>query len=274
MSNHFAAVGFKLEGNDDVPFLVEQTAEKGAQIDFSGGTLFRWVANVDENAGEEIVLLLDNKRNLRGLAPHFTGSTRVEVAITSAFPDAEGFWEGGFYAWMNPPTDNLESGDYPFVFDVGDFWIVNKKLRLPQVVEVQIAAFAHEIKFFDSEVEYSNSQEGETQFAPNFFIPSGLFVGEGGGAPQPYALFAGTILQHRQRTNATTSQTFHHFEVETLGGVFDVVAENELVAQSEQTPCIGGILSGEFWMSGRVLDLENQPIIEEPPAKKKRFGLF
>jgi hypothetical protein len=89
---------------------------------------------------------------------------------------------------------------------------------------------------------------GETKFAAQFFIPSGLFSGE--NEAQPYALFAGFIRSHERIINPPYGIAFHHFTVETLGGTFDVVAEDELVPTA---PTIGGILHGSFWMSGRIL---------------------
>jgi hypothetical protein len=83
-----------------------------------------------------------------------------------------------------------------------------------------------------------------------------LFIDEDaeeGASPQPYAIFGGTILRYEQRVNAATDLSFHHFEVETLGGVFDVVVEDEIVAQATKAPQQGGLLKGTFWMSGRVL---------------------
>ena len=248
MANHFQAVGFSVNDSEQWTEVVNRTAALGEETAFPDGALFRWT----QEGGEEIVILVDDERNFRGGAPHFSGATRAQVALVGALPDAEAYWEGAFYAWMNPPEDDLQSGDYPLVFDVADFWVVKDQLTLPQRATVQIAAFAHEIEFFASEIEYSNAQTGDTQYAPDFFIPSGLFTGESGGAPQPYALFAGTIVQYQQRINSATKQVFHHFEVQTFGGVFDVVAEDELVTQAAQTPQIGGLLKGVFWMSGSV----------------------
>src|SRR4028118_207339 len=155
-----------------------------------GGLWFRW----RQESGEEISVLIDSDNNFRGGAPHFAGSTQVEVALVGAFDDPEGFWEGAFYAWMNPSDDDLQSGDYPFVFDVADYWTIRDRVSLPQRAQVQIAAFAHEIEFFASEEDFDASQTDEVKYASNFFIPAGLFIDEDadeGASPQPYAVFAG-----------------------------------------------------------------------------------
>jgi hypothetical protein len=144
MANHFSSVGFSVATNEEWAELVDQTAQEGDEIEFDGGILFRW----RQESGEEISVLIDDDNNFRGGAPHFAGSTQVEVALAGAFDDSEGFWEGAFYAWMNPPGDDLQSGDYPFVFDVADYWTIKDRLDLPQRAQVQIAAFAHEIEFF------------------------------------------------------------------------------------------------------------------------------
>ena len=248
MANHFASVGFKVSNQKEWAQMFDRVANEGDETAFEGGTMFRWLLA----GGEELSILVDDGSNFRGGAPHFAGSTRVEVALDNALPDPEGYWEGAFYAWMNPQED-LQSGDCPFVFDVADFWIVKDQLNLPQRATVQIAAFAHEVEFFASETEYDNSQTDDIKYAPNFFIPSGLFTDDESVGPQPYALFAGTILRYQKSFNSVTNEPFHHFEVETLGGVFDVVAEDEVVTQAGSAPKVGGLLRGTFWMSGQVL---------------------
>jgi hypothetical protein len=121
-------------------------------------------------------------------------------------------------------------------------------MQPPVRVQAQIAAFAHERELFPDEAAFTASQQGETKFAPNFFIPSELFNGE--GEAQPYSMFAGTVLCYEKVVNPAYDVPFHHFEVRAQGGVFDVVAEEELV---QTQPVIGGILRGSFWMSGRVV---------------------
>ena len=119
-------------------------------------------------------------------------------------------------------------------------------------METQIAAFVHELAVFRSVAEYLASQTGEMKFAPESFIPSGLFRpgGESIDPPKAQAIFTGRILESEMRMNELTNQPFQWVLVETLGGVFDVVADPEFI---EFAPPPGGILLGSFWLSGRLL---------------------
>lgn len=243
MANHYRALGFEVSSEEQFGELLDRVANNSDEIEIEGGRMFCW-SPVDS---AQIWLFVDNDWNFRGCSPHFAGSSRVPLGLTEMRPTPD-FWEGSAYGWVNPPSGATNSGDYPLLFQIPDFYTSNFTLRPPVRVEAQIAAFAHELEFFADEAQFAASQTGETKFAAQFFIPSGLFSGE--NEVQPDALFAGIIRSHERLVNPAYRIPFHHFEVETLGGTFDVVAEDELVSTSPQ---IGGILHGSFWMSGRIL---------------------
>lgn len=265
MANHFRAVGFDVLSEADWEATLDRTANEGGEFVFEEGRILCW-SPADETLSEEslgagsgpqIWVLVDDDWNFKGASPHFSGKGEVSIRAVNWFPDSE-FWEGSVYAWANPHAEQVENsegenqaeGDYPFLFQLPDFYHVSKNLPLPYDGKAQITAFAHEVEFFATEDEYSASQTGETKFAPTFFVPTGLFAPEG-EEPQPYAMFAGKILEHNRLTNPASDLEFHHFLVETLGGVYDVVAELDVVTGE---PTIGGILSGAFWMSGQIID--------------------
>lgn len=87
------------------------------------------------------------------------------------------------------------------------------------------------------------------KYASQSFIPSGLF-GTSKEAPKAEATFTGKVLETALRTNSQTGNRFHWALVETYGGRFDVVIDPDLLAEA---PVAGGILSGHFWLSGRLL---------------------
>jgi hypothetical protein len=89
--------------------------------------------------------------------------------------------------------------------------------------------------------------------AAESLIPSGLFHAEGGAKEplQAEAIFNGHILAAERRTNPDTSQDFYWCLVQTYGATIDVVADPVLI---DEEPRVGGILSGSFWLSGRIVD--------------------
>ena len=72
---------------------------------------------------------------------------------------------------------------------------------------------------------------------------------------EPHALFVGHIVETEERRNTVTGNPFRWALVDTLGGTFDVVIDPELLPDP---PRVGNILSGWFWLSGR-LRLDDTP---------------
>ena len=204
----------------------------------------------------EIYLQGNFKEELVGFNPHYAGKSRRTVGLKTAIERDSSELDGGFHAWANPPDGLSESGDYPFVFDVPDFRTV-ENLEFPQTVEIQLTAFAsNDFKIFESDDDYQKAQESELKYASKMFVPSGLFaVDEKGGnrdlsLARPVGMFAGEIKDFELKTNALSGEKFYALLVETLGGEIDVVVDPKFVPQE---PKIGGIVSGQFWLSGKVL---------------------
>jgi hypothetical protein len=159
--------------------------------------------------------------------------------------------DGAFHVWAAPEGDEPDGGAYPFVFDAPDAGACSE-LRLPSIGEAQIAAFAHEITFYESAEAYDASQANKgARFASRSFIPSGLFTPEGTSTspPQAFAIFTGHVIEADIRRNSMTEVPFYWALVDTLGGRYDVVIDRNLLPD---VPTSGGILSGTFWCSGRL----------------------
>lgn len=206
-------------------------------------------------SGAEIYLQGNVQQELVGFNPHFAGKSRRKVALTKAIERDSSELDGGFHAWANPPKDESESGDYPFVFDVPDFRTV-ENLEFPQTVEIQLTAFAsNDFKIFENDDDYQKAQESELKYASKMFVPSGLFaVDEKDGSidlsvVRPVGIFAGEIKEFELKTNELSGEKFYALLVETLGGEVDVVADPKLIPHE---PTIGGIVSGQFWLSGQI----------------------
>jgi hypothetical protein len=204
--------------------------------------------------GAELWFQVATNNEIIGINPHFSGESAVRVGLTGKLArPGEGTVDGAFHGWAQPEGDDPQSGCYPFVFDAPDF-CCHEDVAIPSLANVQIAASAHEFSIFNSPEDYYASQTGEMKFASQLFIPSGLFSpsGENTDPPQAHAIFTGHILKAEYRTNEATGCRFLWAKVETLGGVYDVVADCELV---KTAPVVGGVLSGAFWLSGRLARL-------------------
>ncbi len=207
-------------------------------------------------SGAEIYLQGNFKEELVGFNPHFAGKSRRTVGLTKAIERDSSELDGGFHAWANPSDENVEiSGEYPFIFDVPNFRTVENS-EFPQTVEIQLTAFAsNDFKIFENDDEYQKAQESELKYASKMFVPSGLFNFDSKNwdeknPPRPVGMFAGEIKAFELKTNKLSGEKFYALLVETLGGDVDVVVDPKFVPQK---PKIGGIVSGQFWLSGKVL---------------------
>lgn len=251
MSN-LSDIGFPVRGEEDVNDLIQNIARYVAEVPCLGGFYYRFT----DESGAEIYLQTNQGQEVIGFNPHFDGKSRRTVSLTKSIERDSSELDGGFHAWANPADENNpESGEYPFVFDVPDFRTIGR-IKFPQKFEIQLTAFAsNEFQLYESERHYLDSQNSEMKFAAKSFVPSGLFSPDknavSSAPPRPFGIFTGEIKEFELKTNSLTNEQFYWFLVETLGGEADIVADVKLI---ENEPQVGGILSGQFWLSGKVMD--------------------
>lgn len=247
MPSHLSCIGFNVESEEQFMEIAEAAAHSANPIKTRKGTYLQWCSD----SGVELWLQVNKDNELIGMNPHFNGAGVARVGLTARIdrPDDTEL-DGAYHGWAEPEDDEPESGTYPFVFDCPDA-ICSVGLSLPAIVDVQIAAFAHEIELYESDEAYDSSQEGEPKFAAESFVPSGLFSpnGESAEPPAALAIFTGHILEAEELMNSMTKLSFWWAKVRTLGGVFDVVADPGIVVSPF---VVGGVLSGSFWLSGRI----------------------
>jgi hypothetical protein len=251
MPSHFSTIGFMLDSIEKYVDLAKRISDLSEYIQAPHGSYGRWRSA----SNCELWLQLDSDNNFLGMNPHFSGDSSMRVGITETIKRPNGsLLDGAFYGWADPAEDDSDSGYYPFVFDTPDF-DCHSDLPLPSIVTVQVCAFAHEVSVFESESAYQASQKEKPSFASKSFIPAGLFQpgGEDIDPPEAEAIFTGHILQAKTLTNELTKKNFFWALVDTLGGTIDVVIDPQLIGSSPQ---VGGILSGMFWLSGRILACE------------------
>jgi hypothetical protein len=245
MPSSFSSLGFPLEMDTSYQHRLLKVALTGEQLRFGDGSYVRW----SPGAGIEIWLHVRH-REVVGLAPHFVGSASMRIGITDRIsrPEESPF-AGAMRAWANPPGEEPDDGDYPFVFDLPD---PNRfsGVELPRITSVQLAAFAHSFDHFRDSAAFDAAQQSSSglKYAAESFIPSGTFVNEG-QAPGAFAIFNGRIRRAERRFNPFSNAPFWWVQVTTLGGDVDVVVDPSIL---KEDPFIGGIAGGSFWLSGRL----------------------
>lgn len=252
MSN-LSDIGFPVKSEQDVNVLITETIKYVESIRCPQGFYLRFA----DPSGAEIYLQGNREQELIGFNPHFAGKSRRKVGLTRAIERDSSELDGGFHTWADPSSkDDEVFGEYPFVFDVPDFRTVQIN-DFPVIREIQLTAFAsNDFEIFENEQDYYDSQEYEAKFAAKSFIPSGLFLPDENSTPieppRPIGIFAGEIKEFELKQNELSNEKFYWFLVETLGGEVDVVADPKLISVE---PKVGGIVSGQFWLSGKVLGL-------------------
>jgi hypothetical protein len=254
MPSQFSAIGFAVASGEDLATLASRVADRAETIDAGAGQYLKWAPP----SGEQLWLQVKRNGDAMGMNPHFAGKSSVRVNLEARVArDSHTPLDGTFLGWANPPAPAGPGGDYPFVFDCPDA-ATHVALELPAIAVAQIAAFAQQVSVYASKDAYDDSQAAQhMNFASQSFIPSGLFspAGEPVDPPEPHALFAGHVLEAVERRNAVTGQPFWWALVETIGGTYDVVIDPALLPALPQP---GNVLSGWFWLSGR-LHTEKKP---------------
>lgn len=247
MPNHLSTLGFPVTTEQDFRHYVYQTSEFGQKILTKHGSYTYWpVGN-----GIELWVQTNHHRRIIGMNAHFRGYTRMRAGITERLPRyPHSLLDGAFYGWANPRTADPASGNFPFVFDLPDYDVYDE-LALPDIFSVQVAAFALDLQCFSNDVSFLQAQQTGTHSAPETFLPTGLLTPQG-MPKQPaiaQALLSGHVLDTAKLINPVTGQKFYWAQVFTLGGLFDVVADPQVI----QGPLVkNGVVLGTFWLSGRL----------------------
>jgi hypothetical protein len=216
------------------------------------------VCLVRDRSGGELRLALrktaSGAAELITLNPGFDGEGRVDVEIDGDASDPD--WKP-FEVAMSA---RFAGEATPFVFDLADPADA-ARLKPGAKVTMEVAAFSYQPAVYVNEAAYAKAQaatEAKIQFAPNFFIPSGMFLASVGGAipegssrPTAYADFAGAVLKSELRTNDAGKGRFWWALVRTYGGAtVDVVIDPKTIRTE---PKVGSIVTGRFWLSARLV---------------------
>jgi hypothetical protein len=252
--SHFSMVGFQVEMTQaGVSHAVQAYLSGCAEKQLSPQDV---VCVVKDPSGGELRLALRKTGSvaaeLVGLDPAFRGDGRANIEVVADVSDP-----------TSKPFETTLSARFagdrtPLAFDVAD---PAEAARLPlgTKASIDLAAFSFEPKIYSDEAAFRKAQSGAlVVFAPNFFVPSGMFLKSAGGEmpdkgsrPIAYADFAGTVIKAELRDNHTGRGTFWWAVVRTYAdATIDVVLDPRTVDGAIKP---GELLSGRFWLSAHVI---------------------
>ncbi|XOF32520.1 MAG: hypothetical protein ACL93V_10815 [Candidatus Electrothrix sp. YB6] len=262
MSSDLSDIGFDVNNEEAFYELIEKAYGKATSIKADKGTYFLY----SDSSGAELWIQISKANQLVGVTPYYKGTGRRTVCLSENVYRKENELDGAFYSWADPADkDDPESGVYPFVFDVPNHNSLGDVL-LPQDIEIQLSAFAQEVRYYENEEKFEKQQKGEAKWASQSFVSSGLFHPDEKSTPkkppEAFGIFSGIIKQTEKKKNELTGQEFQWMLVDTLGGEVDVLAD---LTFFNTEPKVGGVVQGQFWLTGQLLTT---------PLLKKKKGII
>ncbi len=252
MSN-LSDIGFPVRSDKDVNDVIMSVINELTPIPCPPhGFYYRF----SDESGAELFLQADPAHDIIGFNPAFNGKSRRNVALTGTIERDTSQLDGAFHARSNPVAEGGSDprDDFPFVFDVPDFRL-KEKITLPKTVEIQLSAFAsNDFRLFESGMHYLDFEGKGADGRVRSFVSTGLLKANDEQPddpipPQAHAVLTGEIKEFGLRENSLSTKKFYWFLTETEGGEIDIVADPKLVSE---TPKIGGVVYGSFWLSGRI----------------------
>ncbi len=253
--NHFSQAGFELKMTDAAAMSqsIQPFAERCAPETLAGADL---ICVVHDPSGAELWIgfkkLENGQLELATVNPGFAGEGRAKAEIVGDVSEPQ--WKPFEIA----VSASLAGDEVPFVFDLADPRQAGQA-KPGKAVAVSLTGFSFDARVFKNAKVYYRAQKkdgAKVAFAVNHFIPSGTFDAAMGGMakgdrPTAYADFAGTVVKSQLRTNAAGGGRFWWALVRTYGDyTIDVVLDP---TQVKLAPAPGTVVSGRFWLSGRLV---------------------
>lgn len=253
MANHFSPIGFSVDSLESLGQLVAQLRPHAVPRPCNQGVYWVWTAS----SGAQLVIQEGLGGELVGITPCFEGESRNIVRVEQFIHrQSDSPLEGAFAGWLSPIDGDPFDGACQICFDVRDFCSYLSFFgRQSRRLEVQLSAFSEEIKLYPNCESFDSEESGECSLSSQGLIPLGLlgFDGSLDGEPSAHVLLNGHILEAEMRINSASGRSFYWALVESLGGCFDVLIDPQ---SCEGVPVVGGVVSGTFWVVGRVLSIE------------------
>lgn len=263
MSSHFNCIGFPVRNIEGYWTLARRAAAEGNRIEFpDGSALVRWAIRStppptapqpNSDHGPEVWAQIDRSGEVVGATPFFSTGTSHRLAVTGAGEDPEEPLDGWIDGWMEPAEeDEPFSGVFPLRVGLVDYPVVRAKFAsLPAIHRVEIVALAHEADLFPDDASYTTAPGDAYRLPIRSFVSAAHF-----GADDPVvfqestALISGHLGGARMLTNPVSDVPYWWLQIVTTGVTLHAFADQETLGGE---PKNGQILSGSFWLLGRIV---------------------
>ncbi|GAA5787219.1 hypothetical protein GCM10007860_21420 [Chitiniphilus shinanonensis] len=247
MSSHFSSIGFQTEHPGEFVAQLRRAAEEAEHVPCPRGYYRHWRSE----QGASLWIQFDRHDAMIGVTPCFEGQSSLRVGLVEQMHRSDDSpLEGACYGWAAPPAGDPHSGMFPFLFDLADAGC-HPALSLPSLRRVHLSAFAETLQVHESDDAFHATQTAESQLATGSFIPARLLGREVVDEHHAKAMFSGHVLRAAELRNPLTGHPYHWLLVSTVGGEIDVVVDPTLIGD---LPDAGAVVSGLFWLCGRLTD--------------------
>ena len=247
MGSHLGAIGFPPDHplNDALHQLMTHASHLGANAE---GRVD--VYGLDDPSGARTTVTLEDRR-VTCLTPGFAPGTRLDVRLGALAPN-----DCAFERPLIVEVLDAQGGmQYPLAVTIDDLGISEPMIQAGERAVIEVVAIADQLSRFPDVAAYRASG---TPMAVASLIPSGLFapgVVEADALPvRSVALISGTVMAAELRTHSLFGHPFATVVMASLGADYRVcidVADLGGVAAPD-LPAVGSIISGEFYLSGRL----------------------
>jgi hypothetical protein len=255
--SHFNSVGFPVSSQMEFERLLKMAFENGQAVPFLNGKYVVW------EPGEGVQLWVKVKnRVVLGCSPYYRGEGTLKVEIQGFYTRPEDIATiDGALLGNALPVDAVHSS-FPLIVDIPGFEATASRVAPRQTVTLQATAFAREMNCFADSATFSRWQRTQENAPdPESVQFPGLSVPSSSGIAPAEARITARVLKARRLTNPITQQSFIVLVIAAPGGgTIDVVA-NPQVASGELLA--GGIIQGDFLLSGSVLPSPSMPDVPE-----------
>ncbi len=242
--SQFECIGLSAKTDSKVIDLINKTIEKAKTVQIPNAKTEHYKVF---NDGKAQIWYLFKDNELLSAHPHFQADNKPRVSIVNYVIDEENA-TGRLIAYLKP-TEDLQNGLAPIVFNVPDFWLIDE-MQFPFAANIELAGFAININLFSDVDEFFAKTETlqDLKLSDKALIPTGLFVEEN-QKPEPLVLMSGHIISSEKIYSVETGQDYYHLNIESIENI-DILAP-AYAFKSE--PKQGMIVLGDFYLSGRLV---------------------
>ncbi len=249
MPSHFSCIGFPVKDMTAYWTLARQAAKEGASLRAPDGTaLARWSVG----GGPEIWSQIDQDGEVIGATPFFTTGIAYRVAVTGTGEAPGEPMDGWIDGWMEPAEDDEPySGVFPLRVDLIDYAVARTQLvAFPVLHRVEIIALAHEVDLYANDAEYATSPGDVYRLPIQSFVSATHFsIDAPPEVEESTAMASGYVREVQLLTNAATEAPFWWIQLATQGVTLHAFVDRETLSSE---PRVGQVLSGSFWLLGRL----------------------